>query len=140
MSEVVFFSDANHKGKSAALGPGRHVLDESFNDTISSVRVPKGWTVTLFDGRNFDGESLALKSDALSLGSGINDRTSSLIIVDGNSNAVGDDSNGTSPTTQQQAVGNGASNQSNTAQVNGSAFSDIDQSNANVAVNFSELW
>ncbi|WP_372458220.1 hypothetical protein [Streptomyces sichuanensis] len=94
----------------------------------------------MFDGRNFDGESLALKSDALSLGSGINDRTSSLIIVDGNSNAVGDDSNGTSPTTQQQAVGNGASNQSNTAQVNGSAFSDIDQSNANVAVNFSELW
>ncbi|MFH8793870.1 hypothetical protein [Streptomyces sp. NPDC017941] len=53
---------------------------------------------------------------------------------------VGDDNNGNSSTTQQQAVGNGAANQSNTAQVNGSAFTAIEQTNANVAVNFSELW
>ncbi|MFC8670992.1 MULTISPECIES: hypothetical protein [Streptomyces] len=53
---------------------------------------------------------------------------------------VGGDNYGTSSTTQQQAVGSGASNQSNTAQVNGSAFTAIDQSNENVAVNFTELW
>ncbi|MFG2895228.1 peptidase inhibitor family I36 protein [Streptomyces sp. NPDC048248] len=115
MSEAVFFSDVNHQGKSAALGPGRHVLDETFNDTISSVRVPDGWTVTLFDGRDFDGESLELTSDAPSLSSGINDRTSSIVIADGGT-------------------------PSQTAQVSGSAFTEIDQSNANVAVNFSELW
>lgn len=53
---------------------------------------------------------------------------------------VGGDNYGTSSTTQQQAVGSGASNQSNTAQVNGSAFTAIDQSNENIAVNFTELW
>ncbi|MGX1910967.1 hypothetical protein ACWIID_19200 [Streptomyces phaeochromogenes] len=53
---------------------------------------------------------------------------------------VGGDNYGTSSTTQQQAVGSGASNQSNTAQVNGSAFTAIDQSNGNTAVNFTELW
>ncbi|MFI6336234.1 hypothetical protein [Streptomyces sp. NPDC050535] len=51
---------------------------------------------------------------------------------------VGGDNFGNSSTTQQQAVGSGASNQNNTAQVNGSAFTAIDQSN-NV-VNFTNLW
>ncbi|MGX1271029.1 hypothetical protein [Streptomyces phaeoluteigriseus] len=53
---------------------------------------------------------------------------------------VGHDNNGNSSTTQQNAVGSGASNQSNTAQVNGSAFTAINQGNSNVAVNFTPLW
>ncbi|MDO0934526.1 hypothetical protein QQY66_23650 [Streptomyces sp. DG2A-72] len=53
---------------------------------------------------------------------------------------VGDDNNGNSSTTQQQAVGDGASNQSNTAQVDGSAFTAINQGNENVAVGFAPLW
>ncbi|MCX5308197.1 MULTISPECIES: hypothetical protein [Streptomyces] len=81
MTEAVFFSDANHKGKSKALGPGRYVLAEDFNDIISSVRVPAGWTVTLFDGRDFDGERIELTSDAISLDGRINDRTSSILIT-----------------------------------------------------------
>ncbi len=51
---------------------------------------------------------------------------------------VGGDNNGNSSTSQQQAVGSGASNQNNTAQVNGSGFTAIDQSNA--VVNFTNLW
>ncbi|MER6016305.1 hypothetical protein ABT151_37620 [Streptomyces bluensis] len=54
---------------------------------------------------------------------------------------VGRDNYGnSSSTTQQQAVGSGASTRSSTAQVNGSAFTAIDQSNENVAVNFAPLW
>ncbi|MCX3062899.1 hypothetical protein [Streptomyces beihaiensis] len=53
---------------------------------------------------------------------------------------VGHDNSGNSSTTQQQAVGSGASNQSNTAQVNHSGFTAIDQSNENIAVNFTNLW
>ncbi|MFM9632996.1 hypothetical protein ACKI10_36050 [Streptomyces galilaeus] len=53
---------------------------------------------------------------------------------------VGHDNNGNSSTTQQNAVGSGASNQSNTAQVNGSAFTVINQGNSNVAVSFTPLW
>ncbi|MFF0136872.1 hypothetical protein ACFYRN_10600 [Streptomyces sp. NPDC005227] len=56
------------------------------------------------------------------------------------SGGVGHDNNGNSSTTQQQAVGAGASNQNNTAQVNGSAFTAINQGNSNVLVNFVNLW
>ncbi|MER6995268.1 hypothetical protein [Streptomyces sp. NPDC000410] len=53
---------------------------------------------------------------------------------------VGNDNYGNSSTNQQVATGDGASNQNNTANVNGSAFTAIDQSNENIAVNFFELW
>ncbi|KUO19638.1 hypothetical protein [Streptomyces dysideae] len=53
---------------------------------------------------------------------------------------VGGDNNGNSSTTQQQAVGAGASNQSDTAQVNGSAFTAINQGNDNTSINFTPLW
>ncbi|WP_328926512.1 hypothetical protein OG429_19180 [Streptomyces sp. NBC_00190] len=53
---------------------------------------------------------------------------------------VGGDNQGNSSTSQQVATGSGASNQNNNAQVNGSALTAIDQSNANVAVNFHPWW
>ncbi|MBN0043207.1 hypothetical protein JS756_03645 [Streptomyces actuosus] len=53
---------------------------------------------------------------------------------------VGGGNSGNSSTTQQQAIGSGASAQSNTAQVNGSAFTAVNQGNENVAVSFSPLW
>ncbi|MFI6943949.1 hypothetical protein ACIBI4_32235 [Streptomyces sp. NPDC050418] len=53
---------------------------------------------------------------------------------------VGDDNSGNSATNQQVATGSGASNQNNNAQVNGSAFTAIHQSNENIEINFTELW
>ncbi|MFH8802778.1 hypothetical protein ACH4F6_24780 [Streptomyces sp. NPDC017936] len=53
---------------------------------------------------------------------------------------VGRDNSGNSSTTQQNAVGSGASNQSNTAQVNGSPFTAVNQGNANTAISFTPLW
>ncbi|MER6101236.1 hypothetical protein ABT115_02555 [Streptomyces sp. NPDC001832] len=53
---------------------------------------------------------------------------------------VGGNNSGNSSTSQQQAVGSGASNRSNSAQVNGSAFTMIDQHDESVAVNFTRLW
>ncbi|MFI5769095.1 hypothetical protein ACIA74_11160 [Streptomyces sp. NPDC051658] len=53
---------------------------------------------------------------------------------------VDGDNCGNSSTSQQQAVGSGASNQSNSAQVNGSEYTAIDQDNDNVVVNFTKLW
>ncbi|MFI6344957.1 hypothetical protein [Streptomyces sp. NPDC050560] len=53
---------------------------------------------------------------------------------------VGDDNLGNSATTQQQATGDGATNSSNTAQVNHSAFTDIDQSNRSVSIDFSDWF
>jgi hypothetical protein len=53
---------------------------------------------------------------------------------------VGGDNFGNSATTQQQALGDDASNQSNTAQVNGSEFTAVNQGNDNTAVSFAPLW
>ncbi|GAA2428051.1 hypothetical protein [Streptomyces glaucus] len=53
---------------------------------------------------------------------------------------VGGNNHGNSATTQQQATGPGASNQNNTAQVDGSAFTAVNQGNENVAVSFAPLW
>ncbi|GAB2733526.1 hypothetical protein [Streptomyces bullii] len=53
---------------------------------------------------------------------------------------VGGDNFGTSATTQQQAVGSGASNESKTTQVNGSTFTAVNQGHDNVAVSFTPLW
>ena len=65
----------------------------------------------------------ATSSDAGALGSG-----------------VGGDNFGNSATSQQQATGSGATNQSNSAQVSGSAFTAVNQGNDNVAISFSPLW
>lgn len=53
---------------------------------------------------------------------------------------MGGDNNGNSSTSQQVATGSGASNRNNTAQVNGSAFTALQQSNSNVAVNIHPWW
>ncbi|WRZ91934.1 hypothetical protein OHB54_24355 [Streptomyces sp. NBC_01007] len=53
---------------------------------------------------------------------------------------VGRNNSGNSSTTQQQAVGSGASNRSDTAQVTDSAFTAVNQGNGNVLVNFGKLW
>ncbi|OLZ68544.1 hypothetical protein AV521_20545 [Streptomyces sp. IMTB 2501] len=53
---------------------------------------------------------------------------------------VGHNNFGNSSTTQQNAVGNGASSQSNAAQANNSAFAPIQQGSENVAIDFTHLW
>ncbi|MET9445983.1 hypothetical protein [Streptomyces cinerochromogenes] len=53
---------------------------------------------------------------------------------------VGGINTGNSSTTNQNAAGSGASNQSNTAQVDGSAFTPVQQGNNNVHVDFVNLW
>ncbi|MEU7720423.1 hypothetical protein [Streptomyces tibetensis] len=53
---------------------------------------------------------------------------------------VGGDNFGNAATTQQQALGDGTSNQSNTAQVNGTEPTAVNQGNGNTAVSFSPLW
>ncbi|MFD1661283.1 hypothetical protein ACFSL4_24515 [Streptomyces caeni] len=53
---------------------------------------------------------------------------------------VGHNNSGNSSTTQQQAVGSGASNQNNTAQVNRSGFASINQRSENVVIHFTHLW
>lgn len=52
---------------------------------------------------------------------------------------VGHDNSGNPSITQQSAVGAGASNRSDVAQVNGSVFAAVNQGNGNTAVAFSPV-
>lgn len=71
---------------------------------------------------------------------GAADHGSNATVATISGSGVGHNNSGNSTTTQQVASGAGASNQNNTANVVGSAFTRIDQSNHNVAVNFTRLW
>jgi hypothetical protein len=68
-----------------ALTEGDYTKDELWSyygvadDTISSLRVPRGWKVTLYEGEHFDGASAVYTSDAPSLG-GLDNVVSSLKI------------------------------------------------------------
>ncbi|MFJ4962601.1 hypothetical protein EES43_14655 [Streptomyces sp. ADI96-02] len=72
-------------------------------------------------------------------GSIANDGSNAAVATIGGT-GVGGGNLGNSSTTQQQAVGPGASNQNTSAQVSGSAFTPIDQSDHSVAVNFTPFF
>ena len=57
-----------------SIAEGRYTKDDLWSyygiavDTVSSIRVPRGWKVTLYGGERFDGLSAAYTSDAPNLG------------------------------------------------------------------------
>ena len=48
------------------------------NDDLSSIKVPFGYKVTLYDNDNFGGESMVVTSDTNWIGTAFNDRVSSI--------------------------------------------------------------
>lgn len=87
---AVFYEQANFAGQSRSLGIGRYDLDLIGlpNDCISSLRVPAGLRVTLFQDAGFSGNSITFTDSASFVGS-FNDKTSSIVVErDGNEPAV----------------------------------------------------
>jgi alpha-L-fucosidase 2 len=82
-----FYSDINFGGTAVALGPGDYDLAQlqSFgiaNDSVSSIRVPAGYTVTGYGDSGFAGPSWSFTADNPNLGStGGNDAISSVRIA-----------------------------------------------------------
>ncbi|MFI2641688.1 hypothetical protein [Streptomyces sp. NPDC018610] len=101
--------------------------------SIRTVRVLAAVTAIPLAAALFTG--VAAADDGALAGNGSNAGAASVA-----GSGVGHDNRGNSSTSQQQAVGTGASNQSNSAQVNGSALTGIQQGNRNLAVNFTPLW
>lgn len=86
--EVTLFDGADYAGSYKENGPhfrtgvnyeralpeGRYTKDDLWmyyslaDNTISSLKVPAGWKVTLYEGENFDGSSAVYTSDAPTLG------------------------------------------------------------------------
>ncbi len=56
-------------------------LSKVGNDAISSIKVPEGWTVTLYEHDNYKGRTLICTSDIPLLGEHkFNDATSSIVV------------------------------------------------------------
>lgn len=80
-SPVMIFGDANYGGSAQALWPGRYNVDDLSlgNDTLSSLIVPTGWTVTLIQNADFWG-TFAQYTSSQSWVGGFNDATSSIVV------------------------------------------------------------
>ncbi len=66
-AQVCFFEHINYAGASYCVGAGASGVRGSWNDRVSSVRVPAGWRVELFEHGKFGGRKLVLTSDSPSL-------------------------------------------------------------------------
>ena len=88
-SGVSFFADANYAGAATATIPkGSYTLAQLqgygfVNDWASAVKIPSGWSVTMYADDNFTGSSWTLtadKSDFTTLSPTANDKVSSIKI------------------------------------------------------------
>jgi hypothetical protein len=80
---VRFFSDANYAGTAGAfLGRGNYTMAQLqaagvANDSASSIRIPAGYTVIVYQHDNFTGTSWTFTSDTGWIGSAANDQMTS---------------------------------------------------------------
>jgi hypothetical protein len=81
---AIFFEHNNNGGRMMALGTGMYdkevIGDRLGNDKISSIKLPSGWKVTVYENHHFTGNSLEITSNKNSMGDDWNDKISSIII------------------------------------------------------------
>lgn len=80
----VVYKGSGYSGASLTLRPGVYNTKDDLtgigNNAISSISVPSGWSVTLYENEKFGGSSVTYTSSASSLGS-FNDETTSIKVV-----------------------------------------------------------
>lgn len=81
-NRVVIYSDHNYQGRSQELEPGRYDVNQVAigNDHLSSLKVPSGLRVVLYEHAGFQGKSKVFTSDTPYVGDDFNDFASSLEI------------------------------------------------------------
>lgn len=77
---VAFFDNANYGYLIVSLGIGNYDLRTWKNDALSSLRIPSGLRVTLYEHENFSGRQKVLSSDTNYVGDDFNDITTSVKI------------------------------------------------------------
>lgn len=82
---VIIYEHAFFNGAHKELAPGEYRLDRLGlrNDTLSSVRVPTGWTAALYQHGAFNGDARVLTGDTATLDAAFDNQTSSIAIADG---------------------------------------------------------
>jgi hypothetical protein len=83
---AVFYADGNYGGLGVSLSPGNYTLTQLNaagipNDWMSSLRVPAGWTVQVFQDNDFTGTLWTFTSDTPLVPSDANDQMTSVKII-----------------------------------------------------------
>ena len=82
VNAVTVYRDSNYRGISRELGYGYH-NDNALgvgNDQISSIRIPRGYSVTVYTNSDFKGKSRTFTSDVSQLDWEFNDQISSILV------------------------------------------------------------
>jgi hypothetical protein len=84
-TEVGFYQHSSYNGWSATLSIGAYTTTQLIaagipDNDLSSIKVPLGLKVVLYDGDTFTGDSYTVEPGSVSFLSNFNDKTSSLII------------------------------------------------------------
>jgi hypothetical protein len=82
---VIIYADANYQGQSATLLPGNYSTMAAAgnfpNDAVSSLYIPQGYRVVLYEQENFGGKSTTITASRSSFFlSNWNDKTSSIAV------------------------------------------------------------
>ncbi len=82
---VTFYQDANYGGTAVTLGPGSYTLTQLNaagipNDWMSSLKVPGGYGVDVYQNDNFTGTQWSFAADTSYVGAACNDQMSSVIV------------------------------------------------------------
>lgn len=88
-AQVIIFSDCNYRGRYEQLGPGNYLNPFQFrlgDNTISSIKISRGFRVELYDNINLIGTPIILTADYACLSAAINNRISSIRVTYSNSN------------------------------------------------------
>ena len=85
---VTFYEHINYGGKAVTLGTGDYTLSQLNshgigNDWMSSLQLPSGWTVEVYEHDHFGGIRWTFNSSSSWVGNDINDKMSSVKIYSG---------------------------------------------------------
>ncbi|MBC8060698.1 MAG: hypothetical protein H7Y18_08530, partial [Clostridiaceae bacterium] len=90
-SRVFFYQDGNYGGTvSSGFGVGNYTLTQlvaggAQNDWMSSLKIPNGWTVEVYQNDNFGGTKWTFTSNTGDVGANCNDNMSSVKIINNSS-------------------------------------------------------
>ncbi|BAF99972.1 MULTISPECIES: hypothetical protein [Microcystis] len=78
--KVVIYADGSYQGASQELAEGNYDINDLTigNDTLSSLKIPQGIKVTVYEHRGFSGRSKVFVEDTPWVGDDFNDLTSSI--------------------------------------------------------------
>ncbi|MEV6527411.1 peptidase inhibitor family I36 protein [Longispora sp. NPDC051575] len=84
LDSVSLFTDRGFTGTRQDLVPGRYDVGALTlgDNALSSLRVPQGWSVTVFSDPGFAGTSTTFHASAEYVGDELNDRVSSVEVRD----------------------------------------------------------